>query len=255
MNTTRPLNDGEHHHEHDTLTCAQMQELAPDFVLGMTSAQQRAAALQHLRSCVDCRRDVRGLSETAEDVLLLAPSAEPPPGFETRVLDAVARPHPSQSSPSQRRCQRAAYPRAVLLAAAAVVLIVAVGTSVVLIVAVGTSVVLGRRVVPDPGAPAVLASNTMMAAVADPAGHEVGAALLVAGPRPFLTVSLTPVPAQAYRVMIDRVDGGSEQVGVAPAVGTVLTWQRMLPLPYSTVRTVRLVPMEAGPIYSSHLRT
>jgi len=245
VNTTRPLNDGEHHHEHDTLTCAQMQELAPDFVLGMTSAQQRAAALQHLRSCVDCRRDVRGLSETAEDVLLLAPSAEPPPGFETRVLDAVARPDPSQSSPSQRRRQRAAYPRAVLLAAAAVVLIVAVGTSVV----------LGRRVVPDPGAPAVLASNTLMAAVADPAGHEAGAALLVAGPRPFLTVSLTPVPAQAYRVMIDRVDGGSEQVGVAPAVGTVLTWQRMLPLPYSTVRTVRLVPMEEGPIYSSHLRT
>ena len=73
-----------------SLTCAQLEELAAELALGTVSGSERAAALDHLARCAACRDLVDQLARAADSLLLLAPDAEPPPGFESRVLARIA---------------------------------------------------------------------------------------------------------------------------------------------------------------------
>jgi Putative zinc-finger len=70
--------------------CDDVRELAPELALGVTTGEERAEALGHLAGCGDCRRAVGELSEVADELLMLAPAEEPPPGFESRVLQRIA---------------------------------------------------------------------------------------------------------------------------------------------------------------------
>jgi hypothetical protein len=67
--------------EHD-----RVQEAAAELALGLLSGPERADALVHMESCAACRTTVEELSDVADAMLLLAPEAEPPVGFETGVL-------------------------------------------------------------------------------------------------------------------------------------------------------------------------
>jgi hypothetical protein len=68
------------------VTCAELEELAAELALGTVSGAERAVALDHLSGCAACRRLVDELSRVADTMLLLAPVAEPPAGFESKVL-------------------------------------------------------------------------------------------------------------------------------------------------------------------------
>jgi anti-sigma factor RsiW len=68
------------------LTCADVRELASEFAFGVLDGDERADVVQHIDRCPRCRTFVADLSETADALVLLAPKAEPPPGFERRVL-------------------------------------------------------------------------------------------------------------------------------------------------------------------------
>ncbi len=68
------------------MKCAELEELAAELALGTVSGSERAAALDHLAGCVACRDLVDQLARAADTMLLLAPVAEPPPGFESKVL-------------------------------------------------------------------------------------------------------------------------------------------------------------------------
>jgi hypothetical protein len=98
----------------DRYSCEQVRELAAEVALGIAPAKERARALEHLVSCNECRAHVQELSAIADEVLLLAPEAEPPVGFESRVIGSF-----DVKAPSRRRLQRA------VLAAAAVLVIAA----------------------------------------------------------------------------------------------------------------------------------
>jgi hypothetical protein len=63
--------------------------LLPELALGTLTGHDRGRALEHLGSCLDCRRELKSLSEVADEMLMLAPSAEPPVGFESRALERV----------------------------------------------------------------------------------------------------------------------------------------------------------------------
>jgi Putative zinc-finger len=69
--------------------CAEISGLLPEVALGIASGEDRAAALEHLSICADCRNVLAEISATADDLLELAPAVEPPAGFETRVLERV----------------------------------------------------------------------------------------------------------------------------------------------------------------------
>ena len=67
--------------------CEEVMGLAPELALGIAVGEERARGLAHLGSCTDCRRLVEELSRVGDEILMLAPLREPPPGFESRVLE------------------------------------------------------------------------------------------------------------------------------------------------------------------------
>lgn len=131
------------------------------YVLGTLSEGERQTFEQHLASCPSCRRELEELRDLPvllqEAERVAAPSAEPPPDLEARVLGAVAREPDHRSEPApQLRTVPASRPRRpvwrpgwAVAAAAALVLVFAGG--------VGTGRVLptgGQQSPPPPQPPA-----------------------------------------------------------------------------------------------------
>ena len=73
----------------DRPSCEEVRALAPELALGIAVGDERARVLEHLLACPACRRHLEELSSVADDLLLLAPTQEPPVGFESRVLDEL----------------------------------------------------------------------------------------------------------------------------------------------------------------------
>jgi hypothetical protein len=92
------------------LGCDEVEDLGAEFALGLLDGADRAAVVAHLEGCRACRSRVALLAEAGEQMLLVAPSAEPPPGFEQRVLDRLGpqgiRPRPSSRSARSSRSGR-----------------------------------------------------------------------------------------------------------------------------------------------------
>jgi anti-sigma-K factor RskA len=111
--------------ELNSMSCAEFHDSAAELALGVLTGRERAEALAHLDHCEACREHVRQLATIGEEVLGLLPFAEPPAGFETRVMDRLGLAAPAPQ-PLRPRSQRPAWghrfsPRRVLAAAAVVV--------------------------------------------------------------------------------------------------------------------------------------
>ena len=93
--------------------CERLREIAPELALGIADGEDRALALEHVAGCAECRAHLERLAHVADELLLLAPAAEPPPGFEGRVAAAL--------EPRRRRSlrRRVALPIAAAATAAA----------------------------------------------------------------------------------------------------------------------------------------
>jgi hypothetical protein len=101
------------------MKCNDVALIAPDLALGMLTGEERADALAHLDSCRRCRDIVEKLSTTVDTIGLLAPQADPAPGFEERFLDRI-------EFEGRRRPKR--VPKSLIAAAAAVLVLAAVAT-------------------------------------------------------------------------------------------------------------------------------
>jgi hypothetical protein len=88
------------------MRCDEIRDLAPEIALGIADGEQRAEALRHLSTCAECRRVVEQLSQVADELLVLAPTQEPPAGFESRVVKALG-----LEPPPRRRRARWLSPR------------------------------------------------------------------------------------------------------------------------------------------------
>jgi hypothetical protein len=111
--------------ELNSMSCAEFHDSAAELALGVLTGRERAEALAHLDHCEACREHVRQLTMTGEQMLGLLPTAEPPAGFETRVMDRLGLSVPAPR-PLRRHRRRPAWghgfsPRRVLAAAAVVV--------------------------------------------------------------------------------------------------------------------------------------
>jgi hypothetical protein len=82
--------------ELNDMSCAEMADVAAELALGVLIGRERAVAVAHLDNCDACREDVRQLMATGEQLLELLPPAEPPAGFETRVLERLGLPAPAK---------------------------------------------------------------------------------------------------------------------------------------------------------------
>lgn len=100
--------------------CDSVRDLIPELALGVAAGDQRAFALKHLATCAECRAMLEETTAIVDELMLLAPEQEPPPGFEGNVLAAIESETPR---PRPRTVSR-------LLAAAAVVLVAAMTAAV-----------------------------------------------------------------------------------------------------------------------------
>jgi hypothetical protein len=84
----------------------------PEFVLGVLDGRSRSALLEHLEICDACADEVDALTATSDTLLHVPVSAEPPVGFETRVMARIK----SEATQSPRRHLWAMVAAAVIVA-------------------------------------------------------------------------------------------------------------------------------------------
>jgi anti-sigma factor RsiW len=95
------------------LSCAEVRELAPELALGILGGAERAEVVLHVNGCARCQAHVAELTEVADAIPQLAPEAEPPVGFEARVLRRLGE--------GERRTRRRWIAVAAAVAAAAII--------------------------------------------------------------------------------------------------------------------------------------
>jgi hypothetical protein len=74
------------------MSCEVSQSLIPEIALGVLHGRERAEALAHIEHCPACQHELLLMGDLADRLVELTPSAEPPVGFETRVLAALGAP-------------------------------------------------------------------------------------------------------------------------------------------------------------------
>lgn len=209
--------------------CAAFRAIAPELALGVAEGEERAAALEHLTVCDDCRAELARLAEAVDAVVQTAPEAAPPSGFETRALASFGRAAAEAPARPHRRWW--------LAAAAAVVALVA---------AVAVWPALTRQ--GDPGADQV-ATSRAAAALTAPDGRRVGTVAVErrraadGGSTSELVVSVDAgAPEGTYRVTCDYDTGPPYPAGqVAVTADGVQGWRASVSVPTYDLRRVRLV--------------
>jgi len=219
---------------HD-LSCEQVRELAAELAIGIADGQDRDAALRHAATCPDCRNSIAELSRVVDDVLLLAPAHEPPPGFQARAVGRIA-----GTTPWVRRIGRALGVRRlpILAAAASVVLALVLGSAMTFLATAND-----RRVADSYRA--VLAEGNgafFTAARVRNQTETVGTVYGYQGTPSwlFVTVHLPPGSgSQRYQVQLTTRAGQQLPLGSAVFGGNRTTWGTGLPVDLTEVAQLR----------------
>jgi len=236
--------------------CGEVRLLAAELALGLVTGPERAAALAHLETCPACRAEVESLAGIVDQLLLATPRVEPPPGFESGVLDrlaaesGVAAPAPSVAAiadgpdaepdladfaPFPRR--RGSVVRRVLALAAVVVLVV-------------VGVALGRV-----GHHGASGQTVEVLQMRTPAGQRVGRVDLGRDPGSVF-VALPGWQRNGdgddgwYFLRVAFDDGHTTSLGPISLTPTKLTWGTLTTFDPKTVRSVAMVD-QRGNVYCS----
>ncbi len=166
--------------------CMPIRELIPELAMGVASGDVRADALEHLTGCAGCRARLREATAVVDELLLLAPAHEPPPGFESRVLGRLGH--------GRRRR------RTVLLAAAAAVLAAVAGAGV-------------TRWVDDNDRQPVGGGSLRAAELTTDTGSEAGQVFAYLGHPSWLFVTVDGIRSGDYRVQAIDAEGRATDIG------------------------------------------
>ena len=171
-----------------TAECMELDDQLEALALGQVAEPERARLHGHLATCSSCRARFDEMLALTDTLLALAPHHEPPPGFETRVLDRLSIP-----------AQRGQKSRILLGVAAALLILVA---------ALG-AVAIDRRT-RDEGL-SVARSGVIVGA----SGSRVGEIQLVRGDQPFVLVAIDhPKPGSGpVSCHLQLADGSTVTVG------------------------------------------
>jgi hypothetical protein len=225
--------------------CEQLRELAPELALDIVGGEERDAALRHLGGCPECRRLVAELSSVGEDLLVLAPPREPPPGFESRVLTAIAEPTVRRIHEPVRRRRR--WVRAMALAAAVLLAAAISGGSAFLATAGDRRLAESYRGVLAEGRGSFFAA----AQLRGPDGR-IGTVFGYQGDPSWIMVTLqgaTSTDEGGFEVRVLTRDGRSLAVGEAILGGDSVAWGRQIPVDLSDVQEIRFVGADGRAAY------
>jgi anti-sigma-K factor RskA len=197
--------------------------LAPELALGVLQGDERADALRHLATCAECRAHVDELADVADSLLLLAPAADPPLGFESRVIARVSAPAPAAAPRTWVRT-------ALVAAAAAIVAMLATMTVV--------------RDDGDPVLRATLASTR--------SGDPVGRVWAYDGARDWMFMTIDNPWAADHPYLCEAVlrDGRTVTLGRFQANDGKGAWGEPVRVPVRDIETVRVLT-DGGDVVAS----
>jgi predicted anti-sigma-YlaC factor YlaD len=177
------------------MDCEGLRDVAAELAAGTLPGDERADALEHLSDCPACRDEVAELAELVDRLLLVAPPAEPPVGFESRVLASI--------SGHRRWVRRPPWASLAALVAA-----------LALVVGLAAGAAWGRR---DSARPPVVA------ALLARDGRDVGHAVLASGRPGWVVVDVAGLgwsgaPAESYMIELDLGQGRLVRAGTVRVV-------------------------------------
>ncbi|MGH9083041.1 MAG: hypothetical protein ACRDY3_08050 [Acidimicrobiales bacterium] len=219
---------------HHTKGCEAVGGHLAELALGILPGQERSEVLDHVEGCRPCSVALAELSTVVDALAQLAPGAEPPVGFEERVLGACRAPAAPRRAPVRRR---------VALATAAALVGLGLGLGI------GTLVTAppangGRAVVPGGLASAPLRSG----------GADLGRLVVVPGRPSWVLMTLGEgVGHGPLTCQVTLAGGRVETVGRFDPRRGYDTWAAPLDVPAERVRGAALVDAAGHVIASAHL--
>lgn len=207
--------------------CYHMRDLAPELALDILSGDERATVAAHLGECPECREYIEELTRVSDRLLTLTPEAEPPVGFEDRVLAGMG-----LSAPQPRVVRpRSWMPIAVAAAVAAVVF--GVGGWVIGSVATGSSTTVASG-----------NENQVMrfASFVTPNHQKVGEVFAYKGEPSWVYMSVSNEPKVGWvACQLVMRDGSMHEVGAFTLSNGKGSWGADLPVDANSVQSARLV--------------
>lgn len=240
----------------ETPDCQSVSPLLAELATGSATGHERAQALQHVAGCPSCRHDLAELGRVADDLLLLMPEREPPPGFETAVAQRLAgladapvgratRPRRARAAHTDRR--RADTVRRWLPTRTAVRL--AVAAAVLALAALGGAAAAYWHATPDrhladqfrQTIAAAGGQYPTAAPVITTSGTVVGHLFVYRGSPSWAMVTLTDAPESgSYTMVVLGTDGIRYTAGVCVVTGRTGTVGYPLSVPVAQIAAIEL---------------
>lgn len=210
----------------DWRRCAEVRELIPELAMGVAPGDERAMALNHLTTCAECRQVLEETSEIVDELLLLAPQHEPPPGFDAKVIDAVSGEQPRRWKISKG-----------LIAAAAIILAASLGA--------GLTRWAGAedRQLADQYRQTLDVANGDYLRAADLTGAdgEAGHVFAYQGNPSWVFISVEDAPSGVHRVRYVTNDGVTHWLGVCTVRHGQGGWGTAIDVPVYALDSIELV--------------
>jgi hypothetical protein len=217
-------------------------------VLGIAGGEDRGRALDHAALCMRCRRFVDEHAETADDLLLLMPSHEPPLGFESRVLRELRRRRGEPRATVAGRLRK--LPRR-LKAGAALVAVAALTASVMLLTFRDD-----RRLASHYTDALAQGQGKFFgsAALLDGQGRRAGDVFEYRGSPSWMVITLAPKhQSGGWGCQVVTRDGRRIKAGWWKAERRNPSWATTIPVDLREVRQVRVVSHE-GTVLSASVK-
>jgi hypothetical protein len=183
--------------------CAAVSGELAELALGTLTGRERVTALSHLEGCAQCSAEVDSLSSAADQLLYLAPPADPPVGFEAGVFERLG----LQGKRPRWRSWLAWTPK-VAVPIAACVLVLAFGIGALVGNLTHGGGYKGPQLIGGPHSPLAVA------ALHSGSGHDVGRVMVYAGNPTWLFMTMNDPSWQgALRCEVVVQDGPTVMLG------------------------------------------
>jgi hypothetical protein len=208
--------------------CDAMQDDLAALAIGALNGRDRALVLTHLEGCPGCSAELEAMSDAVDALVEVAPEASPPAGFADRTVAAMRADRPLPHRPNIAR-------RAVAVAAG--------------VVALGMGIGVGAVVTSSHGSNAAVTGTLHSAAGPD------GVVVVSSDQGGLLVMSLNDAPTSGtVTCEVTLTDGTTRVVGAFPLAEGYGSWRVHLPVPPSSVRSVRVVDDQGVTVASAQLR-
>ncbi|MGH3714222.1 MAG: zf-HC2 domain-containing protein [Micromonosporaceae bacterium] len=250
--------------------CGELRQLMPEVALGIAPIEDQARVLAHVTGCPQCRTHLTELSGLSDDILALVPPVEPPSGFESAVIAAVAadqptpaahRPTPAdEAAPADQPATASGTARAPTRTRLVRALRLAVVFVLVAALAAGVVWWAGaedRRVASGLRQTLATADGEYFVAfpVRDPAGARRGALFAYQGDPPWLYLSLDrPLPPGRYDIELVTRGGAGQPVDDAVDMTGRRGWGGAIALPVHEVALVLVLDDTGRVVLSAELK-